>query len=134
MPFHTVGIWLRYRLNIRMMFSKYMYKCLSIVTGPQLIQQASGREFFFTYVTFTLSNANLFQSKHKTWILGRIQRVWAASQTWLVPLEIVFSFLQGELNRRRERYMVSVHFAVTFLDCWRTRFCVTTITKAADLM
>ena len=75
MPFHTVGIWLRYRLNIHMMFSKYMYKCLSIVTGPQLIQQASGREFFFTYVTFTLSNANLFQSKHKTWILGRIQRV-----------------------------------------------------------
>ena len=29
---------------------------------------------------------------------------------------------------------VSVHFAVTFLDCWRTSFCVTKITKAADLM
>ena len=41
---------------------------LSIVTGPQLIQQASGREFFFKYVTLTLSNANLFQSKHDTWI------------------------------------------------------------------
>ena len=36
------------------------------------------------------------------------------------------------LNRRRDR--VSVHFAVTFLDCWRTSFCVTTITKAADLI
>ena len=27
---------------------------------------------------------------------------------------------------------VSVHFAVTFLDCWRTSFCVTTITKTAS--
>ena len=25
--------------------------------------------------------------------------------------------------------LVSVHFAVTFLDCWRTSFCVTTITN-----
>ena len=24
---------------------------------------------------------------------------------------------------------ISVHFAVTFLDCWRTSFCVTTITE-----
>ena len=29
---------------------------------------------------------------------------------------------------------VSVHFAVTYLDRWRTSFCVTTITKAVDLM
>ena len=29
---------------------------------------------------------------------------------------------------------VSVHFAVAFMDCWRTSFCVTTITKAAYLM
>ena len=29
---------------------------------------------------------------------------------------------------------VSEHFAVTFLDCWRTSFCVTIITKAADLI
>ena len=29
---------------------------------------------------------------------------------------------------------VYVHFAVPFLDCWRTSFCVTTKTKAADLM
>ena len=28
--------------------------------------------------------------------------------------------------------MVSVHFAVTFLDCWRTGFCVTTIIKIAN--
>ena len=27
---------------------------------------------------------------------------------------------------------VSVHFAVTFLDCWRTSFCVTTITKIVN--
>ena len=29
---------------------------------------------------------------------------------------------------------VSVHFALTFLDYWRTSFCVTIITKAADLI
>ena len=28
--------------------------------------------------------------------------------------------------------MVSVHFAVTFLDCWRTSFCVTTIIKIVN--
>ena len=28
--------------------------------------------------------------------------------------------------------LVSVHFAVTFLDCWRTSFCVTTITKIVN--
>ena len=38
------------------------------------------------------------------------------------------NWIQGGGNR------VYVHFAVTFLDCWRTSFCVTTITKAADLM
>ena len=27
---------------------------------------------------------------------------------------------------------VSVHFAVTFLDCWRTSFCVTTIIKIVN--
>ena len=37
------------------------------------------------------------------------------------------------LNRRMEAIaMVSVHFAVTFLDCWRTSFCVTTIIKIVN--
>ena len=36
------------------------------------------------------------------------------------------------MNKKSDR--VSVHFAVTFLDCWRTSSCVTTITKAADLI
>ena len=42
--------------------------------------------------------------------------------------------VQGELNIIGGGNRVSVHFAVTFLDCWRTSFCVTTIIKAADLM
>ena len=28
--------------------------------------------------------------------------------------------------------MVSVHFAVTYLGCWRTSFCVTTIIKIVN--
>ena len=45
-------------------------------------------------------------------------------------LEIVSSqrlnWIQGGGNR------VSVHFAVAFLDCWRTSFCVTTIIKIVN--
>ena len=42
-------------------------------------------------------------------------------------------FIQGELNTRRGQYpWVSVHFAVTFLDCWRTSFCVKTIIKLVN--
>ena len=36
------------------------------------------------------------------------------------------NWIQGGGNR------VSVHFAVTFLDCWRTSFCVTTIIKIVN--
>jgi len=38
---------------------------------------------------------------------------------------------QGELNRRRGDW-VSVQIAVTFLDCWRTSVCVTTIIKIVN--
>ena len=40
-------------------------------------------------------------------------------------------YKQGELNTRRGN-RVSMHFAVTFLDCWRTSFCVTTIIKIVN--
>ena len=43
----------------------------------------------------------------------------------------VYTKYQGELNRRRGD-RVSVHFAVTFLDWWRTSFCVTTIIKIVN--
>ena len=36
------------------------------------------------------------------------------------------NWIEGGGNR------VSVHFAVTFLDCWRTSFCVTTIIKIVN--
>ena len=36
------------------------------------------------------------------------------------------NWIQGGGNR------VSVHFAVRFLDCWRTSFCVTTIIKIVN--
>ena len=36
------------------------------------------------------------------------------------------NWIQGVGNR------VSVHFAVTYLDCWRTSFCVTTIIKIVN--
>ena len=36
------------------------------------------------------------------------------------------NWIQGGGNR------VSVHFDVTFLDCWRTSFCVTTIIKIVN--
>ena len=36
------------------------------------------------------------------------------------------NWIQGGGNR------VSVHFAVTFLDCWRTSLCVTTIIKIVN--
>ena len=39
-------------------------------------------------------------------------------------MAIFLSLLQLKLSR-----MGHVHFAVTFLDCWRTSFCVTTIIK-----
>ena len=41
---------------------------------------------------------------------------------------------QGALNARRAGNRVSVHFAVTFLDCWRTSFCVTTIINKHELV
>ena len=48
-----------------------------------------------------------------------------------VDSTLFFYVSQGELNRRRGGW-VSVHFAVTFLDCWRTSFCVTTIKKIVN--
>ena len=44
----------------------------------------------------------------------------------------MYNWFQGELNTRRGQYRVSVHFAVTFLDCWRTSFWVTTIIKIVN--
>ena len=57
-----------------------------------------------------------------------------------LPLEMIKFLLFINIDFTMENWIegggdrVSVHFAVTFLDCWRTSFCVTTITKAADLM
>ena len=45
---------------------------------------------------------------------------------------------QANTNRDKENCIegggdwVSVHFAVTFLDCWRSSFCVTTIIKIVN--
>ena len=38
------------------------------------------------------------------------------------------------MNARRAGNRVSVHFAVTFLDLWRTIFCVTTIINKHELV
>ena len=39
---------------------------------------------------------------------------------------------QGELNTRRGQQGFRIHFAVTFLDCWKTSSCVTTIIKIVN--
>ena len=46
--------------------------------------------------------------------------------------DCIYGCTQGELNTRRGQYKVSVHFAVTYLDCWRTSFCVITIIKIVN--
>ena len=57
------------------------------------------------------------------------------------PKMIILRFIASHTSYGTKRYRIqgggdrfSVHFAVTFLDCWRTSFCVTTITKGVDLM
>ena len=53
---------------------------------------------------------------------------------YIIPYKIPYMVLPRRYRIEGGGDRVSVHFAVTSLDCLRSSFCVSTITKAADLM
>ena len=64
-------------------------------------------------------------------VLNRLEKICSTN--------FFFGFLNNKITENcKENWIegrgdrVSVHFAVTFLDCWRTSFCVTTIIKIVN--
>ena len=121
----------KFKTNSRLIFKVSFKKCFPLLYFTWCLISTDSKQF--SKVVYSVLRCIFVYISHDCinipWIICILH---TAHLTMILCVLVLVKARRYRIQGGGDRLFV--HFAVTFLDCWRTSFCLTTITNAFDLM